>query len=155
ERRAGGRWPTSLFDVPVLRGLDERARNDIQAAGTIITLAPGDVAYRANDIGESFFVVASGAVTLRATRRGDASESEIRVVGAGDTFGEEAVVGARRAGTAAAHVRSVVAEVPVHVFLRGVKRAGSADVADRLERTLRRCAARDVLRKSALGRDLP
>src|SRR5207247_4307414 len=143
-------WPTSTWASPVLRGLDERARREIEGAGTLHSLADEQFVYRAGDGGDSFFVVATGKIALRATRRGEADESELRLVDAGDAFGEEAVVGARRAGTAAAHGAALVAEVPVHVFRRAAKRSAGGDVADRLERTLRRSAARDLLRTSAL-----
>ena len=49
----------------MLRGLDLRARRELEEAGTLRALSPGQVLYRAGDSGESFFVVAEGAITLR------------------------------------------------------------------------------------------
>src|SRR5262245_50125078 len=73
-------WPAAVFDAPVLRGLDARARREITEAGHLRTLAPGEIVYRAGDGGDAFFVAASGSIGLRVTRRGDEREIELRVV---------------------------------------------------------------------------
>lgn len=147
-------WPSVIFDAPVLRGLDARARRDIAEAGRLLTFAPGDVIYRAGESGEAFLVVAEGEVELRAVRRGDDRETELRTARAGEAFGEEATIGAMRRGTAVARERVKVAEIPVHIFRRAAERAGKAEVADKLERILRRSATRDMLGTLALTRDL-
>jgi hypothetical protein len=59
-----------------------------------------------------------------------------------------------RRGTAVARERVKVAEIPVHIFRRAAERAGKAEVADKLERILRRSATRDMLGTLALTRDL-
>ncbi|WP_433937595.1 cyclic nucleotide-binding domain-containing protein [Sorangium cellulosum] len=151
RRRA---WPPGVFDAPLLRGLDERARREIAEAGRLRALAPDEVAYRAGDAGDAFFVVASGRVALRATRRGDDRETEVRTAAVGDVLGEEAVVGMSRRTTAVALAESVLAEIPVHLFRRAAGRSGKAEVAERLERALRRSATRDLLGTLAFTRDL-
>jgi CRP-like cAMP-binding protein len=60
----------------------------------------GAAVYRAGDPGDSFFVVAEGRVALRAVKRGDDGESEIRAAGPGASFGEESTIGSARRATA-------------------------------------------------------
>ena len=148
-------WPAAVFDAAVLRGLDARARGEIIDAGRLRRVAAGEILYRAGESGTSFFVVASGRVALRAVRRGDDRESDLREAGAGELFGEEATVAAARRATAVAIEPGHVAEIPVHVFRRAAGRSGKAEVAEKLERILRRSATRDLLRTLAFTRDLP
>jgi Fe-S-cluster-containing dehydrogenase component/CRP-like cAMP-binding protein len=147
-------WPAVVFDAPVLRGLDARARREISDAGRILEPLEGAAVYRAGDEGASFFVVASGKIALRAVRRGDDRESELRAAGPGESFGEECTVGLGRRATAVALARSTVAEIPVHVFRRAAARSGKAEIAERLERSLQRTATADLLRTLAVTRDL-
>ncbi|WP_437683827.1 cyclic nucleotide-binding domain-containing protein [Sorangium sp. So ce131] len=149
-----GAFPRAVFDAPLLRGLDERARREIAEAGRLRSLAPDEVAYRAGDAGGAFFVVASGRLSLRATRRGDDRETEVRAAAPGDVLGEEAVVGTPRRTTAVALAPSVLAEIPVHLFRRAAGRSGKAAFAEKLERALRRSATRDLLSTLAFTRDL-
>jgi Fe-S-cluster-containing dehydrogenase component/CRP-like cAMP-binding protein len=146
-------WPAVVFEAPVFRGLDPRARREIGDAGQLLRLAEGDVVYRTGDEGASFFVVASGRVALRAVRRGDDAESELRAVGPGESFGEESTVGLGRRAVAVALSAAAVAEIPVHVFRRAAARSGKAEVAERIERTLQRSATADLLRTLAGTRD--
>ncbi len=148
-------WPAVVFDAPVLRGLDARARREIAEAGRLRDLLEGALVYRSGDEGASFFVVASGEIALRAVRRGDDHESELRAAGPGESFGEESTVGLGRRATATATERARVAEIPVHIFRRAAARSGKAEIADRLERVLQRSATRDLLGTLAFTRDLP
>jgi Fe-S-cluster-containing dehydrogenase component/CRP-like cAMP-binding protein len=150
----GEAFPPIVFDAPVLRGLDARARREIEGAGRLLRPPAGAPVFQAGDEGASFFVVASGKIALRALRRGDDRESEVRVAGPGESFGEESTVGLARRATAVAVERAVVAEIPVHVFRRAAGRAGKSEVADRIERTLQRAATADLLRTLAFTRDL-
>ena len=150
----GAAFPPTVFEAPLFRGFDARAEREIEAAGRIRALGSGEVLFQAGDEAESFFVVASGRVALTARRRGDDEESVLRVVHAGETFGEEAIAMPKRKSTATAGSVATVAEIPVHIFRRAAVRSGKADLAERLERTMRRAATRDLLRTSALTRDL-
>ncbi|WP_437878968.1 cyclic nucleotide-binding domain-containing protein [Sorangium sp. So ce513] len=147
-------WPPGVFDAPLLRGLDERARREIAEAGRLRAPSADEVVYRAGDAGDAFFVVASGRVALRATRRGDDRDTEVRTAAVGDVIGEEAVVGMSRRTTAIALAPSVLAEIPVHLFRRAAARSGKAEIAEKLERALRRSATRDLLGTLAFTRDL-
>ena len=151
---AGPAWPAVVFDAPVFRGLDARARREISEAGRLLEPLEGAAVYRAGDAGASFFVVAAGRIALRAVRRGDGGESELRAAGPGESFGEESTVGLDRRATAVALTRATVAEIPVHVFRRAAARSGKAEIADRLERSLQRTATADLLRTLAVTRDL-
>src|SRR5262245_36229272 len=150
----GEAWPTVIFDAPVLRGLDPRARREIAEAGRLLERGPGDPIYRAGEEGASFFVVASGKVALRAVRRGDDRETELRTAGSGESFGEESTVGMARRATAVAVERATLAEIPVALFRRAAARSGKAEMAERLERALRHRATRDLLGTLAFTRDL-
>src|SRR5262249_11787631 len=147
-------WPPVVFDAPVLRGLDARARREIEGAGQLRSPLEGAVVYRAGDEGASFFVVASGRIALRAVRRGDDRAGALRAAAPGESFGEESTVGLGRRATAIALERSTVAEIPVHVFRRAAARSGKAEIAERIERSLKRAASADLLRTLAFTRDL-
>lgn len=148
-------WPSVVFDAAVLRGLDARARREITEAGRLLTLEDGETIYKAGDGGDLLFVVASGKVALSAVRRGDDRETELRTAQGGEVFGEEATIGIARRGSAVARGRAVAAEIPVHIFRRVAERSGKAEMADKLERILRRSATRDLLGTLAFTRDLP
>lgn len=150
----GEGWPRAIFDAPVLRGLDARSHREIAEAGRLLDRAPGEAIYRVGDEGASFFVVASGRISLRAVRRGDDGETELRTAGSGESFGEEATVEMARRATAVAVERATVAEIPVALFRRAAARSGKATVAERLERGLRHRATRDLLGTLAFTRDL-
>ena len=154
-RPRGDAWPAIVFDTPVLRGLDARAEREIMEAGLLRELDADAIVYRAGEEGASFFVVASGKVALRAQKRGDERESELRTAGAGESFGEECTVGLSRHAGAVTTEASLVAEIPVHIFRRAAGRSGKAEIAERLERGLQRSATRDLLRTLAVTRDLP
>lgn len=154
-RTSAERWPAVVEGAAVLRGLDDRARREIAEAGALVRREAGEAVYRAGEPGDSFYVVAEGQIALRAVKRGDDVETDIRVAEPGASFGEESTVGAPRRATAIATSRALVAEIPVHVFRRAAGRAGKADMAERIERALQRAATRDLLSTLALTRDLP
>lgn len=146
-----GAWPRVVWEAAVMRGLDARAQREIEEAGRLVERAEGGPIYDEGARGDAFFVVARGRVRLTGTPRGEATARELRVVPAGGSFGEEATVGSARGAAALAEPGTLVAEVPVHLFRRAAARAGTAELAERLERSLRRAAARELLRTSALG----
>ena len=149
------RWPAIVEGAAVLRGLDDRARREIAEAGALLRIEAGEAVYRAGESGDSFYVVAEGHVALRAVKRGDDVESDLRTAEPGASFGEESTIGSPRRATAIATTRAVVAEIPVHVFRRAAARAGKAEMAERIERALSRTATRDLLRTLALTPALP
>ena len=148
-------WPAAVWRSSWLEGLDAGARGQVEAAGRIVSLGEGARVFAPGDPADAIFVVGEGLIDVRAVRRGDAEARRIRRVVAGDALGEEAIVraGAARASEATCATSCVVAEVPVAVFRRLAGRAGGDRVAH-LEQALRRAAARDVLRSSALASDL-
>jgi Fe-S-cluster-containing dehydrogenase component/CRP-like cAMP-binding protein len=143
-------WPGIVWTAPALRDLDARARREVAAAGATKTIAPGERAYRDGEIAGSFFVVVEGAIHVRAGSRDGAVLREARV---GETFGEEAFVEASvlRRGDAVAVNGATLAEIP-GALLRRVLARGASRSAERVERTMRRAAARERLRSSCLGR---
>lgn len=147
-------WPAVVWDAPVFRGLDARARREIEESGKIFSAAADEIIFRAGDISDAFFVVAEGSVVLTAVRRGEAREQELRIAEKGASFGEESTVGGARSATAKARDRALICKIAAHVFQRAVGRSGKAEVAERLERILRRAATRDLLQTVAFAKDL-
>jgi Fe-S-cluster-containing dehydrogenase component/CRP-like cAMP-binding protein len=147
-------FPPSVFEAQVLRGLDARARREIEAAGRLMVLGPGAKVFRSGEQGEAFFVVADGEIALEALKRGDAVATEVRRARTGDSFGEECTIGLARRADAVVRSAATVAEIPVHVFRRAAGRS-AAQGADKLERVLRRAATRDLFATIAFTRSLP
>lgn len=154
ERDRREPWPAIVFDAAVFRGLDARAHREIEAAGRLRRLRAGERLYASGQGGDALFVVASGVVALSAVRRGEDEPSVLRRAHPGESFGEEAVVSTERRAEAVAEAAAIVAEIPVHLFRRAVVRSGKAELADRLERAMRRAATRDLLKTVAILRDL-
>lgn len=144
--------PEAVFATPLLRGLDARARRELSAAGKTRALAAGELVYGQGAPSEAFFVVVSGAIALYAARGHE--RLVVRRARTGESFGEEATVVQRRQSEARAEGPAVVAEIPVHLYRRAAVRSGQADQAERLERTLLRAVARDVLAGTPLAQNL-
>ena len=151
------RWPVAVWDAAVLRGIDARARGEIEAAGRLRTLRVGDVVYRAGEPADALYVVIEGACSLIAIRRGEGDASVIRRAGRGEVFGEEATIFAFavRQMEARCEEAGTVAEVPLTVLRRAIGRTGGGEQASRLERALRRVATVDLLRTTSFTRALP
>jgi Fe-S-cluster-containing dehydrogenase component/CRP-like cAMP-binding protein len=145
-------WPAAVWSATILRGLDDVARAAIALAGRVVNREAGATIYRDGDASESFFVIESGAVELRAIRRGDEVATVVRTARVGDAFGEEALLpGIPRYVTATALEPGRVVEIPIAVFQRVVGRLGTAT---REQRYLERAAARDMLACGAFAREL-
>lgn len=153
-RENAASWPSIVWDAPVFRGLDARARREIEESGKIYSVEADEIVFRAGDKSDAFFVVAEGTIVLTAVRRGETQEQELRLAEKGASFGEEATVGGARSANAKARGRARICKVTAHVFQRAVGRSGKAEVAERLERILRRAATRDLLQTVAFARTL-
>jgi Fe-S-cluster-containing dehydrogenase component/CRP-like cAMP-binding protein len=149
-------WPERVWDAAIVRGLDERGRREIEAAGRLRTVRAGEVLFRSGDFADAVFLVASGSCALFGLRRGERERSVVRRVMPAGTFGEEASVFAfaTRQFEARCEVDGVLAEVPFPILKRAVVRTGGADALARIERALRRAAARDFLRTVAFAQAL-
>jgi Fe-S-cluster-containing dehydrogenase component/CRP-like cAMP-binding protein len=152
------RWPDVVWDAAVLRGIDARARAEIEAAGRLRKIPKGELVYRAGEPADALYVVVDGAFALSAVRRGEADASVIRRAGRGEIFGEEATIvdfGVRQMD-ARSEESGAVAEVPLTVLRRAIGRVEKAgELAARLERALRRAATLDLLRTTSFTRVLP
>jgi Fe-S-cluster-containing dehydrogenase component/CRP-like cAMP-binding protein len=150
-------WPEVVWDSPMLRGLDARARADIEAAGRLRTLRSGEVLFRPGDPADALYVVASGACVLAGVRRGEAGAALIRRATKGDVLGEEATVAnfSTRQLEARSEGETILAEVPLVVLRRAIGRAGGAELMARVERALRRAATLDLFRTTSFTRSLP
>lgn len=149
-------WPDVVWDASLLRGLDARARAEIEAAGRVRNLKKNDVLFKHGDPADALFVVAAGACALTGVRRGDDTAGVIRRAKKGDVLGEEATVAdfGTRQLEARAEEDAVVAEVPLVVLRRAIGRAGGTEPIARIERALRRAATLDLLRTASFTRTL-
>ncbi len=150
-------WPEIVWDAPMMRGLDARARQEIEAAGSVRVLRAGEILFEPGDPADALHVVASGAVALSGVHRGEAEPVVIRRARRGDVLGEEATVAAfsTRQLEARCEEDALVAEVPLVVLRRAASRAGGAELMAKVERALRRAATLDLLRTASFTRALP
>ena len=150
-------WPDTIWNAPALRGLDARARADIEAAGSLRALSAGDRVYASGEPADAFFVVERGEVHVRAVARGDEDMHVVREARRGDAFGEEATLragGSRRMEAVCASEEARVAVIPAPVFARAAERGGGGEALEDRRRLLRRAATLDLLRTMAFTRRL-
>ncbi|MFO0736181.1 MAG: cyclic nucleotide-binding domain-containing protein [Labilithrix sp.] len=149
-------WPAVVWDASLLRGLDLRARAEIEAAGRVRSLKKDELLFRHGDPADALFVIASGSCALSGVRRGDEGTEVIRRARRGDVLGEEATVSdfSTRQLEARCEEECVVAEVPLIVLRRAIGRGGSTESMQRIERALRRAATLDLLRTASFTRSL-
>jgi Fe-S-cluster-containing dehydrogenase component/CRP-like cAMP-binding protein len=145
-----------VWGAAVLRGLDARARSEIEAAGSLLELRPGERVYRPGEPADTFFIVQEGRVRIRATPRGEEELRVIREARRGEAFGEEATVqgGGTRPMEAECVERARLAVIPVPIYLRAMERSGGAQLAEARSRALRRATVRDLLRATSFARTL-
>ncbi len=150
-------WSDRIWDAAALRGVDDRGRSEIEAAGRIDDLKKGAKIFSIGEPADEFFVVEHGEVAVRAVPRGDEKIRVLRRVGAGEAFGEESVLlaGASRQLEAVVEKSARVARVPVGIFARAAERSGGNTLLAAKRRSLGRAATLDLLRTMALTRDLP
>ncbi len=149
-------WPDLIWDAAALRGVDERGRAEIEAAGRVDDLKRGAKVFSIGEPADDFFVVEHGEVEVCAVPRGEEKMRVLRRVVAGEAFGEEAMlrVGASRQMEAVSKKGARVARVPVGVFSRAAERSGGNALLSAKKRSLERAATLDLLRTMALTREL-
>ncbi|MEM6994276.1 MAG: cyclic nucleotide-binding domain-containing protein [Myxococcota bacterium] len=152
----GAPWPDAVWQAPALRDLDAAGRTALVAGGRQRTFVANVELYAEGAASDSFFVVVDGAVAISTVRRGETEPSEIRRVGAGDTFGEEPLLhaGATRRATATGLGHGHLVELPATLYTRVAGKVGGG-VADAVVRRLRRNATADLLRTMAATKALP
>lgn len=137
-------WPAIVFDAPLLRGLDARGRREVERAGSLRAVVAGESIYRRGERGAALYVVARGEVILSGVARGEERPRSLRAAAPGESFGEEASVGASFRADAQVRVDGELAEIPVAMLRRALGRAGGSAVADRIERRLHRRATAEL-----------
>ncbi|MGH7281584.1 MAG: cyclic nucleotide-binding domain-containing protein [Polyangiaceae bacterium] len=149
-------WPEIVWSAAALREVDDRGRAEIEAAGALASLERGETIYSQGELADHFYVVESGEIEVMATPRGEERSRVLRRVGAGEAFGEEAMLraGASRQMEARCAKRARVARVPANVFVRAAERAGGSALFASKKRSLERAATLDLLKTMALTRDL-
>jgi len=149
-------WPGVVWGAAILRGLDERGRREIEAAGKLHEKVLGERLYADGDAADAVYVVVQGEVEIVGLARGERARQERRRAVAGDALGEEALLGAHavRDGGASCTSAAIVAEVPFGVLSRALVRAGGAELSDRTARAVRRRLLERRLRTSGLAEGL-
>ena len=149
-------WPEIVWGAAALRGVDDRGRAEIEAAGALASLASGERVYAQGEPADHFYVVESGEIEVIATPRGEERSRVLRRVVAGEAFGEEAMLraGGSRQMEARSAKKSRVARVPANVFVRAAERAGGSTLFAAKKRSLERAATLDLLKTMSLTRDL-
>lgn len=149
-------FPDVVWSSAVLRGLDARARGEIEAAGKIRSTFAGEKIFSVGQPADALFVVVKGRVAIVARKRGDAEPSALRHAEVGESFGEEAAL--FELGTRQCDARvdkdGAIAEIPLTLLRRALVRSGQTSAASALERTLMRAATRDTLRTATFARRL-
>ena len=150
------RWPDVVWGAAALRGVDERGRAEIEAAGALQLHARGDMVFASGEPADDFFVVEAGEVEVRGVARGEEGTRLLRKVGAGEAFGEESLLraGASRQIEARCAKDARVARVPATIYARAAERAGGDALFSAKRRSLERAATLDLLGTMALTRDL-
>jgi CRP/FNR family transcriptional regulator len=92
-----------LRGAPLFAGLGDDAWDALVARLTTVTLARGDVLFRAGDPGDALYVVDSGKIKITRTAA-DGREQAIALLGPGDLLGELAIFDAQPRGATATAV---------------------------------------------------
>ena len=87
--------PTVLQRSPLFHGFDVEQRRAVMSCGAPKTVPAGHVFLQMGQENKTLFVVESGHVVV--TRAGSEAESELAVLGPGDTFGEMTFLDGSRA----------------------------------------------------------
>jgi ATP-binding cassette subfamily B protein len=142
-----------LDAVPLVAAVPPEVRSLLEAAFVPQRFAFGEVIVREGDDADAFFVLVSG--TARAVKTGDRGEEvALNTIAAGESFGERGLI---QSGPRTATVRAST-EVEVLRLDRSVFRAliaSNPDVAERLERQIRRHEVSDFLRLQSVFARLP
>ncbi|MDR1237791.1 MAG: Crp/Fnr family transcriptional regulator [Propionibacteriaceae bacterium] len=78
---------TVVAEEPLFAGIDDAELADLRAASSTIRLNRGDVLFHQGDIGDTFYIVASGKMKM-GRRATDGRESLIAILGPGEMLGE-------------------------------------------------------------------
>ncbi len=145
-------WPSTVWGSPLLRGLDDRGRRELEASGELLEKSAGDAIYADGEPADVVYVVAKGEVVVGTLSRGAQATRTKRRAIEGDAVGEEALLGSHavRDGEASCVSPSVLAAVPFVVLDRALVRAGGAELKDRTTRAVRRRILANRLRASGL-----
>lgn len=145
-------FPGLVWASPLLKGLDERGRREVEAAGALLELAAGTKLFSEGEPSDAVFVIVSGEVEVLSLGRGHGLVRVKRRAGSGDSVGEEALLGphAVRDGEARAVSAVRAASVPFVVLERSLVRAGGSELAERTGRAIRRRLLERRLRDSGL-----
>ncbi|MCF8198614.1 MAG: cyclic nucleotide-binding domain-containing protein [Sulfuritalea sp.] len=133
--------------LPLLDSLNALQLREVLRDSEIRAPQPGEVIFRRNDFGDSFFSILGGSVSVRLTYP-DGKSANV-TLGAGEFFGELGLLsGRRRSGTVISGIDCVLVETPRRAMLRLL------DLSPRIQRQLDEVAMRRAL-ASCFGTALP
>jgi CRP-like cAMP-binding protein len=142
-----------LRAVDLLEGVDDAALLGLEEVGRIRDFRAGETVIRQGEFGDSFFVLVSGRVRVRAVGD-DGRMQDLAQLGPADYFGELAMLGHGERGASVECVAdSRVIELRQVPFQKAVKRFKK--VKTRLETAYARRALTGFFRQSRYFRDLP
>jgi transcriptional regulator with PAS, ATPase and Fis domain len=89
-------WQQEVFeqvtDMPIFEDVAVKKLQELVEAGKKVTFEPGSTVFQTGDAGDAYYIIHKGKVTVEI--QGDAVESAsvVNVMGAGDSFGEMALI---------------------------------------------------------------
>jgi CRP-like cAMP-binding protein len=125
----GAGWGTFLAQVPLLAALEDGERRALAAACRRRTFRPGEALFYEGDPGHALYIIRSGRVKI-VLEALDGRETILHISGAGECFGEMALVSdAPRSATAVALEWVEALMLPREAFLALLERYPSLAVA--------------------------
>jgi small-conductance mechanosensitive channel/CRP-like cAMP-binding protein len=90
----------AIEGVPLLQPLSSQQKRELADSANELYLMSGQVLFRQNDSGDSFYIIFKGSVEVLVTPEGGTEERRVATLGPGDFFGEmSALTGQPRSAT--------------------------------------------------------
>ena len=153
QLRLGGQIADVLAKVPAMKHLTETEREEVQKAMRVRQFMDGDIIIKKGEVGETFYIVESGAVSITV------GEAVVATLDEGAHFGEEALLTSEpRNATVKAQGACQLLELDQKTFKKHVARDSSVvrlggHITDILAR-VPAMAALSNKRREAVGRSM-
>lgn len=145
QESARSRRIEAIESVPLLQPLSADQKRQLADSANEVYLAAGQILFRQNDLGDSFYIIFKGNVDVLVTPEGSGEERQVAALGPGDFFGEmSALTGQPRT----ASIRAISALACVQIEKRDLMEIFKADpgIMERIsEIVARRNAEREAI----------